>query len=101
MLSVWSGLAAAQHAAPSKLGLSAALTGPFNEFGEGIRRGAEVAIEEWNAAGGVLGRKIELAEVLDDQLVPDRAVHNVRRILDNPDIVAMVAPGPSGPTLAV
>jgi len=91
----------AQTTAPVKLGLSAALTGPFNEFGEGIRRGAEVAIEEWNAAGGVLGRKIELAEVLDDQLVPDRAVQNVRRILDNPDIVAMVAPGPSGPTLAV
>ena len=91
----------AQNTAPIKLGLSAALTGPFNEFGEGIRRGSEIAIEEWNAAGGVLGRKVELAEVLDDQLVPDRAVQNVRRILDNPDIVALVAPGPSGPTLAV
>ena len=101
MLAAWIVPVAAQNTAPIKLGLSAALTGPFNEFGEGIRRGAEIAIEEWNASGGVLGRKIELAEVLDDQLVPDRAVQNVRRILDNPDIVAMVAPGPSGPTLAV
>jgi branched-chain amino acid transport system substrate-binding protein len=101
MVALSGGASVAQTTAPIKLGLSAALTGPFNEFGEGIRRGAEVAIEEWNAAGGVLGRKIELAEVLDDQLVPDRAVQNVRRILDNPDIVAMVAPGPSGPTLAV
>lgn len=100
-LAAWSAPVAAQNTAPVKLGLSAALTGPFNEFGEGIRRGMEVAIEEWNAAGGVLGRKVELAEVLDDQLVPDRAVQNVRRILDNPDIVALVAPGPSGPTLAV
>lgn len=90
----------AQNAPPIKLGLSAALTGPFNEFGEGIRRASLIAIEEWNENGGVLGRKIELGEVLDDQLVPDRAVQNVRRILDNPDIVAMLAPGASGTTLA-
>ncbi|MFO1107655.1 MAG: ABC transporter substrate-binding protein [Bradyrhizobium sp.] len=101
MLATWCCPASAQNAAPIKLGLSAALTGPFNEFGEGIRRGAEIAIEEWNASGGVLNRKVELAEVLDDQLVPDRAVQNMRRILDNPEIVAMIAPGPSGPTLAV
>jgi len=101
MLAVWNPAAFAQSAGPVKLGLSAALTGPFNEFGEGIKRGAEIAIEEWNAAGGVLGRKVELAEVLDDQLIPDRAVQNMRRILDNQDIVAIVAPGPSGPTLAV
>jgi branched-chain amino acid transport system substrate-binding protein len=90
----------AQNTAPIKLGLSAALTGPFNEFGEGIRRATVVAIDEWNEKGGVLGRKIELAEPLDDQLVPDRAVQNVRRILDNPDIVAMLAPGASGTTMA-
>jgi len=60
--------------APIKLGLTAALTGPFNEFGEGIRRGAALAVEEWNRRGGVDGRKVELAEGLDDQLVPDRAV---------------------------
>lgn len=83
-----------------KLGLTAALTGPFNEFGEGIRRGATLAVEEWNRKGGVNGRKIELAEVLDDQLVPDRAVQNMRRILDNKDIVGVIAPAGSGPVLA-
>ena len=83
-----------------KLGLTAALTGPFNEFGEGLRRGAVIAIEEWNKKGGVNGRKIELAEALDDQLIPDRAVQNMRRILDNKDIVAVIAPAGSGPTLA-
>lgn len=83
-----------------KLGLTAALTGPFNEFGEGIRRGSMLAVEEWNKKGGVNGRKVEFAEVLDDQLVPDRAVQNMRRILDNKDIVAIVGPAGSGPTLA-
>lgn len=85
---------------PIKLGLTAALTGPFNEFGEGIRRGAALAVEEWNRKGGVNGRKIELAEVLDDQLIPDRAVQNMRRILDNKDIVGIIAPAGSGPVLA-
>lgn len=83
-----------------KLGLTAALTGPFNEFGEGIRRGAVLAIEEWNRNGGVDGKQIELAEALDDQLSPDRAVQNMRRILDNEDIVGIIAPAGSGPTLA-
>ena len=84
-----------------KLGFTAALTGPFNEFGEGIHRGAEIAVAQWNAAGGIMGKKIELAEVLDDQLVPDRALQNMRRILDNKDIVALMAPSGSGPALAI
>lgn len=100
-----SGLAAPRIArgqgATVKFGFSAALTGPFNEFGEGIRRGAEIAVEEANKAGGINGRRVELAEVLDDQLVPDRAVQNMRRILDNREIVGLMAPSGSGPTLAI
>ncbi len=92
---------AAQAQETIKLGLTAALTGPFNEFGEGVRRGAEIAIEEANKAGGINGKKVELGEALDDQLVPDRAVQNMRRILDNKDIVGLIAPSGSGPVLAV
>ncbi len=84
-----------------KLGFSAALTGPFNEFGEGINRGAQIAVEECNKAGGIRGRMVELAEVLDDQLVPDRAVQNLRRILDNKEIIGLMCPSGSGPTLAI
>lgn len=94
------GLARAQSGT-IKFGFSAALTGPFNEFGEGINRGAQIAVEECNKAGGVNGRMVELAEVLDDQLVPDRAVQNLRRILDNRDIVGLMCPSGSGPTLAI
>lgn len=86
---------------PIKLGFTAALTGPFNEFGEGINRGAQIAVEECNKAGGIRGRMVELAEVLDDQLVPDRAVQNLRRILDNREIVGLMCPSGSGPTLAI
>lgn len=94
-------LARAQGTGTIKLGFTAALTGPFNEFGEGIRRGAELAVGEANRQGGILGRQVELAEVLDDQLVPDRAVQNMRRILDNQEIVGLMCPSGSGPSLAI
>jgi branched-chain amino acid transport system substrate-binding protein len=92
--------AQAQTQGTIKLGMTSALTGPFNEFGEGNRRGVILAIEMFNKNGGMNGRKAELAEALDDQLVPDRAVQNMRRILDNKDIVGIIAPAGSGPALA-
>ena len=94
-------LAAGTSAQTIKIGNTGALTGPYNEFGEGTRRGIELAIDRINARGGVLGRKVELAISLDDQLVPDRAVQNIRRILDSKDIDVIIGPGGSGPTLAV
>ncbi|MBO9354628.1 ABC transporter substrate-binding protein [Bordetella petrii] len=84
-----------------KIGMTSALTGPYNEFGEGNRRAVELAIEQWNAKGGINGKKIELAMLLDDQLNPDRAVQNMRSILDNKEIVGVIGPAGSGPTLAV
>tara|TARA_R110001583_G_scaffold24480_4_gene89284 strand:- start:1931 stop:3160 length:1230 start_codon:yes stop_codon:yes gene_type:complete len=103
------GLAAAAMIASSalaaeetiKIGMTSALTGPYNEFGEGNRRAVELAIEEWNEKGGINGKKIELAMLLDDQLNPDRAVQNMRQILDNEEIVGIIGPAGSGPTLAV
>lgn len=93
--------ATAQDAGPIKIGFTGALTGPYNEFGEGLRRGITLAVEEWNKRGGVNGRRVELAEPLDDQLVPDRAVQNMRRILDDKSIQLIVGPSGSGPSLAV
>ena len=84
-----------------KIGMTSALTGPYNEFGEGNRRAVELAVEEWNARGGINGKQIEIAMMLDDQLNPDRAVQNMRRILDNEEIDGIIGPAGSGPTLAV
>lgn len=100
-------LAATAAALPLKadevvgIGFTTALTGPYNEFGEGYRRGVEIAVEEWNEKGGVDGKTVEIVEALDDQLVPDRSVQNMRRLLDNKDIDLLIAPSGSGPTLAV
>ncbi|EHA16375.1 ABC transporter substrate-binding protein [Halomonas sp. HAL1] len=84
-----------------KIGMTSALTGPYNEFGEGNRRAVELAIKQWNEKGGINGKEIELDMLLDDQLNPDRAVQNIRRIFDNEEIIGIIGPAGSGPTLAV
>ena len=40
-----------------KIGMTSALTGPYNEFGEGNRRAVELAVEQWNAKGGINGKE--------------------------------------------
>jgi len=49
------------------------MTGQYEAFGEQIRHGVEVAVDDLNAAGGVLGRKI-VVSVEDDQCDARRAV---------------------------
>ncbi|MGG1596778.1 ABC transporter substrate-binding protein [Paenibacillus naphthalenovorans] len=82
-----------------KIGMTSALTGPYNEYGEGNKRGVELAIEKWNREGGIHGKKIELI-ALDDQLVPDKAANNMQQLLDDKSIVAIIGPAGSGPALA-
>jgi branched-chain amino acid transport system substrate-binding protein len=49
------------------------MTGQYAAFGEQMRRGAEAAVRDINAAGGVLGEKLVL-EVGDDACDPKQAV---------------------------
>ena len=49
------------------------MTGQYASFGEQMRRGAEMAVADLNAAGGVLGKKIVL-EIGDDACDPKQAV---------------------------
>ncbi|MBF0375283.1 MAG: branched-chain amino acid ABC transporter substrate-binding protein [Alphaproteobacteria bacterium] len=72
-------LTAAVASAPAALaeslaiGLAAPLTGPHAAVGEQSLRGAERAIADINANGGILGRKLELV-VVDDSCDPKEAV---------------------------
>ena len=49
------------------------MTGQYATFGEQMRRGAEQAVKDINATGGVLGKKLKL-EIGDDQCDPKQAV---------------------------
>jgi branched-chain amino acid transport system substrate-binding protein len=80
--------ASAQKAEPC-IGASLELAGPLAHTGLQVRMGAEVAIDEINAAGGVLGQKL-LFVAYDDQGEPSRAVDNGRRIGEKDNCIAMI-----------
>ena len=48
------------EAEPLKIAMLAAMSGDVKTFGEGTKRGVEMAVAEWNDKGGVLGRPIEI-----------------------------------------
>lgn len=64
-----------------KIAILAPLSGPVPTFGVSTRDGALLAIEEWNAKGGVLGMKIK-AIVEDSQCTPDPAVNAANKVID-------------------
>src|SRR3546814_448423 len=49
------------------------MTGQYASFGEQMKRGAEMAVADFNAAGGVLGKQLVL-ELGDDAYDPKQAV---------------------------
>jgi branched-chain amino acid transport system substrate-binding protein len=66
-------LAASSAWADVTIGVAGPITGQYASFGEQLKRGAEKAVADLNAAGGVNGEKIVL-EVGDDACDPKQAV---------------------------
>jgi branched-chain amino acid transport system substrate-binding protein len=64
-----------------KIAILAPLSGPVPTFGVSTRDGALLAIEEWNAKGGVLGAKIDPI-VEDSQCTPDPALNAAKKVIE-------------------
>ena len=64
-----------------KVAVLAPLSGPVPTFGVSTRDGALLAINEWNAKGGVLGMKITPI-VEDSQCTPDPAVNAANKVIN-------------------
>ncbi len=64
-----------------KIAILAPLSGPVPTFGVSTRDGALMAIDEWNAKGGVLGMKI-VPVVEDSQCTADPAVNAANKVID-------------------
>ena len=64
-----------------KVAILAPLSGPVPTFGVATRDGALMAIEEWNAKGGINGRKL-VPVVEDSQCTPDPAVNAANKVID-------------------
>src|SRR4029450_5161687 len=71
-----------------KLGLIAAMSGQSAKSGEAIVRGLSLAIDEINAGGGLLGKKVELI-VRDDESNPAKGAVAARELVQREKVVAM------------
>ena len=84
---------------PIKIGLPVILTGADTYiFGEMVKDAAVMAVEEINAAGGVLGRPLELV-IMDDAGDPAQAVAVAHKYCEDPEIVAVIGHVFSGMTI--
>lgn len=73
-------LAGGAHAQTVKIAIAGPMTGPVTQYGDMIKAGAQTAIEQINAAGGVNGQQLE-AVVFDDACEPKQAVAVANRIV--------------------
>jgi len=70
-------------------GQVAALTGPAQDLGQGMRRGILAAFDDANRRGGVFGRKLELKS-LDDGYEPEKTIVATKAIIDDDKVFAMI-----------
>lgn len=87
MLLAFAPLAAA--AQPVVIGIDADMSAGSAQSGEAIRRGAVLAVDEINAAGGLLGRPVVL-EVRDHRGNPARGVANMQAFAETPGLLAVL-----------
>jgi len=88
----------AQSGPPIKVGFSSAMTGPSAITGEGVKWAAQMLADEYNAKGGIMGRKIEIY-FGDNAGTPGEAVSAVRRLVDVDKVDVIVGQTHSGACL--
>ena len=79
---------AAAQQGPVVIGSSIPMSGGVSTFGQHSRWGSELAMDEANAAGGVLGRKIEI-DFQDNRCNPAEAVKSVTQMISQKKYVAI------------
>jgi len=91
----------AETTAPgARIGIITPITGAHAVFGQAQQRGYAIALEEINAAGGVLGKPLEL-DIYDDQSKPDIAVQGASKLIDRDHVPVVLGAFSSENTLAL
>ncbi|MGB6240974.1 MAG: branched-chain amino acid ABC transporter substrate-binding protein [Castellaniella sp.] len=83
---------------PIKIGVQAPITGEYAAEGQGIENGVRLIAKQHNAAGGVLGRQIEVI-VCDDEGKAAQAAICGRKLV-NDGVIAVIGTYTSGAALA-
>jgi branched-chain amino acid transport system substrate-binding protein len=83
-----------------KIGVMAPLTGFAAADGASVKNSLKLAVDHINAAGGVLGKKVEVV-LYDDHADPKEATALARKLIEQDEVKAFVAGSYSMPSRAV
>jgi branched-chain amino acid transport system substrate-binding protein len=97
---VWIAAPAVSQQKVVKIGDLGSKVGVFEGYGKYQTWGMQMAVEELNAKGGVLGQKIEIVSE-DDETKPAPAVRKAEKLILQDDVKLVVGAVSSGATLAV
>src|SRR5260370_15283742 len=84
----------------TRIGVITSLTGSQAAFGAAHKNGYAIALDEINAKGGVLGKKVEL-DFYDDQSKPDQAVQGGSKLVDQDHVAILLCAYSSEATKAI
>ena len=93
-------LSGAYAADPIKIGVVTPLSGTYAGIGQQVKWGLELATKEVNAAGGIMGRQIELSYE-DSEANPSVAVQKAEKLFEVGKVDFLTGTVNSGATLAV
>lgn len=99
-LALNAGSALAAETKPIKFGASISLSGKYAQTGEHFRRGYELWRKHVNAAGGILGRKVEFT-IYDDKSDPTTGVRLYEKLITDDKVDFVLGPYSSAVTFAV
>jgi branched-chain amino acid transport system substrate-binding protein len=94
------GGAAFPQAGDIKIGGMTFLTGKFSSYGVDVEKGVKLALDNVNAKGGVLGRKL-VVDLHDTASDSAQAVSLLRRFASSSDVVAVIGPTGTPDLLAI
>ena len=89
MLASMAGPSAVHAQQVVKIGVEGPITGPLAKMGQELANAVKLAAEDWNKKGGVLGKKIEVIE-LDDQNNPQAGVSAAEKAVADPAVLGVV-----------
>ncbi len=82
-----------------KIGYFGDLSGPTFNFGQSAKNGVLLAAAQINQVGGINGRKLDVV-IEDDQGSPERAAVIANKLMHQDNVIALIAGGASGSSLA-
>jgi branched-chain amino acid transport system substrate-binding protein len=85
---------------PIKVGAIFSVTGPASSLGLPEKQTVEMMVEQINAKGGILGRKLEVI-LYDDKGEEAETVTLAKRLIDSDKVKAVIGPTQSGNSMAI